>query len=417
MPSLALTKTAIECCMPPEGKVKIDLFDTVCRCLMIEIRASGRKTYYFRYTDGRGKQRQVRIGLYGEVSLDQARKLVAKYKNQQILGADPFEEKEIRKQVPQFEEFINSCYLPYIKTYKRSWACDVSILNNHLLPRLGKKYLDEITLQDILKIHNERSEAGAAPGSINRMVVLIRYIYNLAIKWNTPGVKDNPSKSIPMMEENNKKERYLTQPEAVRLYEAVRSSENLMLKHIVPMLILTGARKREVLDAKWVDFDVVRKVWRIPISKSGKSRHIPLSEGALHILEQLPKIDGCEFPFANPTTKRPYANIFESWNTARCRAGLADVRLHDLRHSFASLLINQGRTLYEVQNLLGHTQVKTTQRYAHLSHDTLLDAANVATRAMAGVMLPVNRFSGIETAYPIQFDLSSKNHAHTFPPK
>ena len=395
MPRLALTKSIIDQSQPPEGKVKLDLFDSECRCLMIEIRASGRKMFYFRFTDSRGKQRQIRIGLHGEISLDQARKLVAKYKNQLILGVDPFEEKEVRKQVPQFEEFVNSSYLPYIKTYKRSWACDVSILKNHLLPRLGKKYLDEISLPDLLKIHNARREAGAAPGSINRMVVLIRYIYNLAIKWNTPGVKDNPSKSIPMMEENNKKERYLTQPEAVRLYEAVCSSENLMLKHIVPMLILTGARKREVLDAKWADFDVVRRVWRIPISKSGRARHIPLAEGALHILERLPRIEGCEYPFANPTTKRPYANIFELWNTARCRAGLADVRLHNLRHSFASLLINQGRTLYEVQHLLGHTQVKTTQRYAHLSHDTLLDAANAATKAMTGVMLPSHNLQAL----------------------
>ena len=94
---------------------------------------------------------------------------------------------------------------------------------------------------------------------------------------------------------------------------------------------------------------------------------------------------------------QPFVSVFISWNTARKLAGLADVRMHDLRHSFASFLVNAGRTLYEVQKILGHTQVKTTQRYAHLSHDTLLDAANAATRAVGGVMLPMVQNSSLST--------------------
>lgn len=96
--------------------------------------------------------------------------------------------------------------------------------------------------------------------------------------------------------------------------------------------------------------------------------------------------------FANPKTRKPFVSIFCAWDTARKRAGLSDVRVHDLRHSFASLLVNAGRTLYEVQHILGHTQVKTTQRYAHLSQDTLREAANEATKAVGNVMLR----SGIE---------------------
>jgi site-specific recombinase XerD len=96
----------------------------------------------------------------------------------------------------------------------------------------------------------------------------------------------------------------------------------------------------------------------------------------------------CEWTFPNPDTKKPFVNIFYAWNTARKSAGLSNVRMHDLRHSFASLLINSGRTLYEVQHILGHTQVKTTQRYAHLSQDTLLAAANSATVALGAAMLP-----------------------------
>ena len=102
----------------------------------------------------------------------------------------------------------------------------------------------------------------------------------------------------------------------------------------------------------------------------------------------MPRDMDCKWAFANPETGKPYVSIFYAWNTARKSAGLADVRMHDLRHSFASLLINSGRTLYEVQHILGHTQVKTTQRYAHLSQDTLLAAANAATVAVGAVMLP-----------------------------
>ena len=162
-----------------------------------------------------------------------------------------------------------------------------------------------------------------------------------------------------------------------------------MLKFIVPMLLLTGARKREVLDAQWQDFDFSRRIWRIPMSKSGKARHVPLSDGAMTLLSTMPRKPGCDWAFANPETGKPYVSIFCAWNTARKKAGLADVRLHDARHSFASLLINSGRTLYEVQHILGHSQVKTTQRYAHLSQDTLLAAANAATVAVGAVMLPV----------------------------
>ena len=159
-----------------------------------------------------------------------------------------------------------------------------------------------------------------------------------------------------------------------------------MLKFIVPMLILTGARKREVLDAKWADFDLERRIWRIPTTKAGKARHVPLSDGALHLLSTMPREAECPWAFANPDTGKPFISIYCSWHSARTQAGLADVRMHDLRHSFASLLINSGRTLYEVQHILGHTQVKTTQRYAHLSQDTLLAATNAATLAVGSVM-------------------------------
>ena len=141
-----------------------------------------------------------------------------------------------------------------------------------------------------------------------------------------------------------------------------------------------------MLDARWQDFDFERRLWRIPTTKAGKPRHVPLSDGVLSLLTTMPKNLKSDYVFANPETTKPYVSIFCSWNTARTKAGLSDVRVHDLRHSFASLLINSGRSLYEVQKLLGHTQIKTTQRYAHLAPGTLLAASNAATQAVGSVM-------------------------------
>lgn len=174
------------------------------------------------------------------------------------------------------------------------------------------------------------------------------------------------------------------------MHDAVQASENPMLKYIVPMLLMTGARKREVLDARWEDFDYETRQWKIPFTKGGKPRYVPMSDGVLGILDAVPRIEGSPYVFPNPDTKKPFVTIHYTWDTARKKAGLQDVRLHDLRHSFASILINSGRSLYEVQHLLGHTQVKTTERYAHLQQDTLMRAANVVPNVI-GSLLPQPR--------------------------
>lgn len=158
--------------------------------------------------------------------------------------------------------------------------------------------------------------------------------------------------------------------ETRRLFDYVAQSENQLLQYIIRMLVLTGARKREVLDSKWQDFDLERMAWTIPVTKAGKPRHIPISDAVVTLLSEIPRAQGSEYLFANPKTGKPFISIFYSWDNARTQAGLKDVRIHDLRHSFASFLVNAGRSLYEVQKLLGHTQIKTTQHCAHLTKDT-----------------------------------------------
>ena len=389
MAKVHLTAAFVSNARCPEGKDKVHFIDSSTRGLVFEVRASGGRTFYVKYLNNRGKTRWYRLGYPQDLTLLQIRALADKIRNQLALGIDPAEGKAAQKSTPSFGDFVENQYLPHIKSYKRSWETDVSILKNHLLPRFTKKYLDEISRADITKLLNERVAEGAKPGTVNRSLIMMRYIFNLAVRWEVPGIKANPTKGVPLIEENNKKERYLSTQEAQRLYAAVCSSDNTMLQYIVPMLILTGSRKREVLDAKWQDFDSTRRIWRIPTTKSGRARHVPLSDGVLNILSSMPRDMKCEWVFANPKTLKPYVSIFCAWNTARTKAGLADVRVHDLRHSHASFLVNAGRTLYEVQKILGHTQVKTTQRYAHLSHDTLLDATNSVNTTLAGMFVPM----------------------------
>jgi len=383
-----LSQKVVDTLTCDDNKTKITVFDKGCKNLVLEVSATGRKTYYFRYQDARGIARQPKLSDAHSITLKQARTLCDRYRSTIAMGEDPWATKADLKKVPTLATFIQDSYLPFVKGYKRSWVTDEGLLRNHVLPKLGGKYLDDITKQDIIALHHGRRADGAAPGSANRLLIIMRYIFNLAVRWETPGVTANPTKDVALLEENNKMERFLSPDEAQRLYAAVCTSDNKMLQFIVPMLVLTGARKREVLDAKWSDFDLERQSWRIPMCKTGKARHVPLSDGALQVLAQISRVEDGEYVFANPKTKLPYVSIFCSWNTARKQAGLADVRIHDLRHSFASFLVNAGRTLYEVQKILGHTQVKTTQRYAHLAQQTLVDAANAASRAMGNMMLP-----------------------------
>lgn len=387
MPKTALTATTVASFCCPEGVRKIDLFDTKTKGLMLEVRKRG-KTFYLRYRSERGITRQMRLADARDVTLSQARQLADRARNQIAMGEDPAEARAARRQVPTLAEFIKQDFLPHIQTYKRSWRSDVSLLNNHLLPAMGHQYLDAITRRDVQRLISSRREMGKAPGTCDRMLILTRYIFSLAIKWKVSGVKENPAKEVDLLKVDNKRERFLSEAEVRRLYTALMGSEHPMLRFIVPMLLLTGARKREVLDARWQDFDSENRMWRIPVTKSGRPRTVPMSDGVLAILDALPRDQACGYVFANPETKRPYVSIHKAWDAVRTRAGLRDVRMHDLRHSFASFLINGGRTIYEVQHLLGHTQVKTTERYAHLQQETLLKAANVAA-ALAGVALPM----------------------------
>ena len=202
-----------------------------------------------------------------------------------------------------------------------------------------------------------------------------------ALKRNIPDVESNPAVGSQHFEANNARERFFTAEETQRLRDALEKSKNPQLKNIFALLLLLGCRKHELLYSRWEDFDLERRTWRIPMAKSGRSRHVPLSKAALEILTQLPRFENCPYVVPNPETLKPYVQIHRSWDNARKAGGLPEVRMHDLRYSMASNMVNSGRSIYEVANVLGHAQLKTSQRYAHLSQETLLEAVDAAANA------------------------------------
>lgn len=371
--------------VPNSGAV--GYFDPHIKGLMLELRYSGNATFYFRYRDTANKIKMINLGRSDDISLDAVRSKALAMRQMLDEGGDPSVEVHRFHDVPTFGVFVADRYLPYAKTRKRSWQTDEIMLRHHLLPVFGKFKMNRITRSDVVAFHHSVLEKGYAAGSCNRMLVLMKFIYNCAIRWDVLPKDTNPCNGVEHFEDNGARERYLTQDEVQRLFDELDTNPNKQVAQVVRLLLYTGARKCEVLNARWDEVDMNRRMLTVPAerSKSKKPRHIPLSDAAIDLLNQLPRQTDIPWVFFNPKTKKPPVSIFCAWDTIRNRVGLSDVRLHDLRHSFASFLVNNGRSLYEVQKLLGHHDPKVTMRYAHLAPGALIDAANVVGNLVSGV--------------------------------
>ena len=194
----------------------------------------------------------------------------------------------------------------------------------------------------------------------------------------------NPAAGIKQYNEDNRVEHYLSDEELDRLVSVLRANDPPMVCQVALFLLSTGARLSEALNADWVHIDRRSGVWRIPAtnSKSKRVRSIPLNSSAIEVLDQLGTEGKSDHLFINLQTKVRLTAVNKVWGRLRVKASLPHLRLHDLRHQFASFLVNDGRTLYEVQKILGHSDAKVTERYAHLSLATLQEASNSASVAM-----------------------------------
>ncbi|MCJ2178599.1 site-specific integrase [Novosphingobium album (ex Hu et al. 2023)] len=351
----------------------------------IEVRSSGEKTYWFYYTNPAGKAAQIKIGRYSDVSFDVAKKKAKELRSQTVLGGNPAAEKAERKAIPTYA-ILAQQHIDHAHTYQRRPENTEAIIRKYLIPRFGKLRINDVTPQAIAK-HLAELRKTLAMSSVDKIRVTLNRSYVLAAKWGLPGSERNPVQAVERPRYDNKRERFLTPNEAKRLLDACAASLNPLLRPIVHLLILTGARKRELLDARWENVDVERKAWLIPDSKTGKARYVPLSQAALDEIAALPRYPDCPWLVPNPETREPFDNIKHGWNTARIAAGLPDLRIHDLRHSAASFMVNSGVDLYAVGKILGHADHQSTMRYAHLANDTLLAAVEAGAAKMQGGMV------------------------------
>jgi len=223
---------------------------------------------------------------------------------------------------------------------------------------------------------------GLAPATCNRILAVFKSICSLATTHGLLPAGQSPCADVLPFKIHTLRERYLTQDEARRLMQELEKSDRPEAAAI-RLLLLTGARKNEILKARWEHIRLDLRLLIVPLSKSGKPRHIPLSDEAIMLIRAIPRVPGCPWLFPGRAPGKPLSGVYVFWNKLRCGLGLADVRIHDLRHTFASFLVNAGHSLYEVQKLLGHSDPRTTMRYAHLGQASLVAAAETVSIFLA----------------------------------
>jgi integrase len=369
----ALTQSLPKC---PEGKGRIELCDTGVKGLYIAIRStsSDSGTFYLRYKNEQKKTAHKKLGLTTEMTLAEARTIAKQLKAKLLQGYNP---KEVNKQstAMTFTAFFESQYLPHVKQHNRSWKNDDQMFHTRLRAVFGDIPLDKFKKVDTQRFHAKLMEEGLKPATCDHYLKLLRRVLNVAVDWEV--ITANPLARVQLFNADNRLERYLDEDELDRLLQVLYNDENSMVCSILLFLLTTGARLGEALNAKWCDIDNHRQ-WRIPQlqSKSKKQRYIPLNDVAMDVLDAVGTKNNYEHIFINLRTGDKYRCIKKTWTRLRKEAGLSIIRIHDLRHQYASMLVNEGRSLYEVQQLLGHSDPKVTERYAHLAPSTLQQAAN-----------------------------------------
>jgi len=374
----------------PDGQRRIEYVDRGGTGLYVEVRATspGQGSYYLRYKDANGKTCHRKIGRATEMELDDARRQARKLKAEITLGADPQAELKARRSIITFDAFFRDHYLPHAKVHKRTWDKDQERYDLRLKEAFGRNRLDQIRRQEIQSFHAGLRNEGLSPAYADHFIKLLRHALNLAVEWEM--LDRNPASRVHLFNADNKVEHYLDAEELERLVRVLKEDgpRHRNVRLIALFLLSTGARLNEALRARWGDIDRGNRVWRIPAlnSKSKRVRSVPLNASAVEVLDRLDTEGSHECLFVNARTGRRYTSIHKVWRQLRAMAGLPHLRIHDLRHQYASFLVNSGRTLYEVQQILGHSDPSVTQRYAHLSRRSLQDAADSADDVISKAM-------------------------------
>ena len=388
MPVTKLTQQLIDSgqLQCPDGKRRIEYVDTDRSGLYVEVRktAPGQGTYYLR-TKIDGKSRHFRIGSTDHITLAEARTRVKRMKAEIALGNIPGADKPAETQAMTWDAYMREHYLPHTRLHLRSHDKVAGIHKNWLSPLIGKKALADVTRGELQALHNRIKQEGYSASSANHVIRTAKAAFNHAIQTDLFAGK-NPAVGIKLFREP-KTEHYLKDDVLERLIKVLKTDKNRPVCLLALFLLATGMRLNEALSTKWTDVDPGNRLLVISSerSKSKAVRSVPLSDTAIGILDELRQMSDGEHVFVGKLGQ-PLKYVHKVWNRLRNEAGLPHLRIHDLRHQYASFLVNSGRTLYEVQAILGHSSPLVTQRYAHLSTKALQEATDTASEIIADAM-------------------------------
>ncbi len=372
----------------------------------LRVLPTGVKTYIIQYRNEQGRTRKLALGRVGELTVEEARTKALKLRGSIRDGADPSAERKAKRNDITVADLVEA-YLrdgPAAKPGKKasSWTTDTSNLRRHVLPLLGRRHLATLTQADIQRFQRDvtggktrddvrtgkrgRAIVNGGPGTAARATTVL----SAMLQWGgTQGYRaDNPAKGVTL-NKLRKRERFLSGEELSRLGDALREAErrgvNQLGLDMIRLLVLTGARRNEIESLRWDYIDLERGVARLPDSKTG-AKTVPLGAPALQILTRIPRDGGAPWVFPGERSDGYFAGLPKIWSRIRHSAQLPGVRLHDLRHGFASVAVANGSSLFLVGKVLGHTQASTTTRYAHLDIDPVRAVADRTARHLAGAM-------------------------------
>jgi integrase len=391
---MKLTDNLLRKLPAPESGNKVT-YDDAVKGFGIRVTAAGGRAFILNYRRKLDlRERRITLGSFPDWSTTAAREEARRLKRAIDGGADPVGEQEENRAAATVADLcarFERDYLPRNRpstqrVYKQQ-------IRTEIMPTFGKSKVRAVSHADVDGFHHKLS--AHAPTHANRTVAVLSRMFNLAVRWGWR--TDNPCRGVERNQEN-KRHRYLTSAELTRLIAALDKLRDQQAANVVRLLLLTGARRGELLAARWADFDLVAGVWTKPgaTTKQKTEHRVPLSDAACRLLRQMREQalikDEWLFP-ARSGGHRPHIN--EAWITLRKVAGIPDVNLHDLRHTYASALASAGQSLPIIGSLLGHTTAQTTLRYSHLFDDPLRAATERASAILSGKkpakVLPLRR--------------------------
>jgi integrase len=354
------------------------------------VTAGGTRSFILNYRTRTGRERRYTIGKHPEWSTAAAREEAERLKRGIRDGKDPLAELEADRGARTVADLCERYEQDHIPNKRESsQRDDKSMIARDILPALKHKKVAEVTFSDIDALHRKiargTEKRRKAPYRANRVVSLLSKMFGLAVRWGWRA--DNPARGVERTPER-RRERYLSTAELVKLTKALAEHEDQQAANIVRLLLLTGSRRGEVLSAKWADFDLETGVWTKPgaTTKQDTLHRVPLSAPARQLLNELREAAGEDdvYVFPGRDGEGHRADLNKPWPAILKAAKITNFRLHDLRHSYASILASAGLSLPIIGALLGHTQAQTTQRYAHLFDDPLRQATERVGAIVSG---------------------------------